>query len=41
MNNCLMAATVLGRPLGLLERFEHNALLALRPASTRTGPGVR
>ena len=29
MNNCLMAATVLGRPLGLLERFEHNALLAL------------
>jgi acyl-CoA synthetase (AMP-forming)/AMP-acid ligase II len=29
MNNGLMAATVLGCPLGLLERFEHNALLAL------------
>lgn len=29
MNNGLMAATVLGRPLGLLERFERNALLAL------------
>jgi acyl-CoA synthetase (AMP-forming)/AMP-acid ligase II len=29
MNTCLMAATVLGRPLGLLERFDHNALLAL------------
>lgn len=29
MVNCLMAATVLDRPLGLLERFEHNALLAL------------
>jgi long-chain acyl-CoA synthetase len=29
LNNCLMAATALGRPLGLLERFEHNALLEL------------
>ena len=29
MNNCLMAATVLNRPLGLLERFEHNELFAL------------
>ena len=29
MNTCLMAATVLGRPLGLLERFDPTALLAL------------
>jgi len=29
MNACLMAATVTGRPLGLLERFDHRALLAL------------
>ena len=28
MNNGLIAATVLGRPMALLERFEHNALLA-------------
>lgn len=29
MNACLMAATVLARPLALLERFDHHALLAL------------
>jgi acyl-CoA synthetase (AMP-forming)/AMP-acid ligase II len=29
MNACLMAATVLGRPLGLLEHFNHRALLGL------------
>lgn len=29
MNACLMAATVLARPLALVERFDHHALLAL------------
>lgn len=29
VNSCLMVATVLGRPLALLERFDHHALLAL------------
>jgi len=28
-NHCLMTATLLGCPLGLVERFEHNAVLAL------------
>ena len=34
MNNGLMAATVLGRPLGLLERFDHTEFLALCATGT-------